>query len=334
MLKQIFTSALNVRLLPIAVSACSILALGCDGDLEQQYTVDRLRILGIVAEPPTVASGETTELTPIVARPPEDTTPLFYQWQICVFNGGTDTYYECPERVGDIPFENILATGTGESLTFTQDVLSDEELEGFCAALDAIASSPDLPPGLALPKCGSGLPVTVRVKICEQSEDCDNTAAEIATRTLVLVRDSFKDRPDRNVNPEIISLSVDGSQANPTSVIEVSVSKDKDQEIPLTLEIPRSSVQRYLPIRDPGEEEPEREEDLQVTWHASHGDFFKLRGYYYDGKATFEELQTNKISFDLSTVELPKDVKFWIVLRDNRGGFAWLERTVRFVDGR
>lgn len=322
------------RLLRAGIPLLSLVAIACGGELEEQYNVDRLRVLGVVAEPPGVAYGESVELTPIIARGLERTESLHYEWQVCLFSGGIDTFFACPEAVGDVPFPNILAQGNDPTLTFDQDFLDPDSLEALCAALDEVASSPDLPPGLTLPKCGSGLPATVRVKVCEETPGCDDLDAEIATRTLTLVRDEHKDRADRNQNPEILSLSVDGILAQEDGSTVITLTKAKDQDLELLVDIPRSSIQRYTPTRPPGEEVSEREEDLRLSWHVTVGDFFKSQGFYMEGKATYEELLENKVSFDLSEITLPTEIRFWLVLRDNRGGYGWLERSVQLVDGR
>ena len=80
---------------------CLGLVLGglaaCDTGLPKVYEIDGLRVLGIQAQPPEVAPGDTVMLTSLVVDPEE--RPLTLSWSACVlsergtgaFGGGGET---------------------------------------------------------------------------------------------------------------------------------------------------------------------------------------------------------------------------------------------------
>ena len=127
---------------------CWVLVFGgvaaCDSGLPKEYQIDRLRVLGIQAEPPEVGPGDTVALTALVVDP--DERPLTLSWSACVlsergtgpFGGGGETGegggggYGISDAGSCLELNQIdeslvmdLGQGEGATLTIPEDFLSD-----------------------------------------------------------------------------------------------------------------------------------------------------------------------------------------------------------------
>lgn len=316
------------RLAPALLVCLFALGAGCNEvNFEEFSEVTKLRILGLEASPPGVAPDESVALSATVGTGPE-TGPLFYQWEICLLSEGAANFYRCAEDIDEAPFPNTLASSTDESFVFEQNLLDDAALNTACDLLDQAADI-ELPDFISLPQCLEGLPVRVRLKICEDAPGCDDIDAEIASRELVFLFEDSAARADRNANPEVAALFIDELEIE-SSDVPVYQLVDSDGELELRADIAASEAQSFAPLEErDGERLEEEREQLQLTWFSTAGSLDKERGFFAEEIADLEELQTNTLSFSTTELQEGRNVTIWGVLRDNRGGLSSFERTIR-----
>lgn len=326
------TSALLLAVLLGLSALCG----GCtDADFEELYEIKKLRVIGIAATPPDVASGETVEFEAITATP-DGFGDVFYRWQICVFTDGPDKFYRCSDQSiaddsgDDLPISNILAEGSGETFTFEQNLLSPDDLVQACVLLAQAQESISLPDFVQLPVCEQGLPVYVRVEACA-GEEPPCADPEVAFRRYSFLLESIAVRDDRDTNPPVSGLLV-----NDREVVEGEVPSfmaNADREVRLTALVSTEASQDYLPIDRFNAntqmvefQEEGKGELLRMSWFVTEGGVDRFGFYSPDGRAPIEELQSNVLSFDKDDFDGPKQVHIWLVLRDGRSGVSYIER--------
>ena len=88
---------------------------GCGGTYDDNDSVvDRLRVLGVQADPPEIAPGETTTLSALVADPRGNGRTISYEWSLCTDYEASEDF----ELACDVD-GNLLPLGTGETLEWT-----------------------------------------------------------------------------------------------------------------------------------------------------------------------------------------------------------------------
>lgn len=312
-----------------AASAISLLALvsavGCsDIDFERSSEISKFRPLTIVATPPDVAPGETTTLEPVFAYPKSLTPPAHAEWALCVFDEGPNGYFRCAEDIPGLGVSNTLATSTDGTFVYTQDQISNDDLHAACDALAKLGGDIPVPPEIAsgLPKCVTGLPVRLRLKVCEEA-GCEDKDAHILSSKLTLLFDEYRSRPDRNVAP-----TMNGLRANDTLLVEgastpITLQGD-EMKVAMRIDVPASAAQSFTPVEPEGANE-EREE-LQMTWFATAGEWKRARSFFREGITTATEIGENELTLKRSELTLPQTIEIWTVLRDSRGGAVSLYR--------
>lgn len=284
-------------------------------DFEEPWEVQKLRVLAVVAEPPELGPGETTEIRAFSASPREDAT-FSWRWEVCLLTGGPETSFAC-EPTGDAELDGWLASlgeGAEGDLFTLENPLPAEVLDAFCDELRAQRAE----------LCTLGLPVTLRATVTEEATG----ETLITTRRMVLLRSDVAEREDRNVNPSLRELTFGEIDLEHNVVVEVPL-PERGEWIDLELEIPDDAAQMYA---DPDSGE-ERMEELRVSWFVSGGELERgqtfFRASVTDG---FAELKANRWrSHGDRLMTEGERLRIWAVIRDNRGGVAILERSLRWV---
>lgn len=318
---------------PLAAAAICLFATACSSaDFEAVSKISKPRLLNLIQLPPDVAPSEQMIVNATVAVPPNDATTLHYEWSLCLFDEGPNGYYRCAEDVPDLPVANVLAESTDAQFVFTQDQLSNEHLHTACELLKQAAENMNLPPQIAasLPRCITGLPARLRVKVCADQPGCTDAEAQIASTKIQLLFDEHRNRTDRNVNPQMAGLRLDGQTLPMASALEVRV-EQAEQEFLFEVDASSAqSAQTFFPISaetGEAEEEPQREE-LQTDWYASAGKMKGARRYYREGITPDDEFTINAITFKIDEIEDGQEVDLWVTLRDSRGGNATISRRI------
>ncbi len=296
-------------------------ASGCDDNhFESFHEIRRLRPLAVVKTPPEVAAGEAVELR-LVAVHPDSQELITVEWELCVFASGADGDHACEDGVIVEGIENVLARGEGSSIMWTQDFADSDTLQAACEALYS-QGGVDIPAYITLPNCDYGVPVSYRAILrCEGPVGCEDDVIVYGSLTLLI--DEAAQRADRNENPSIVGLSAGdlSLQQMPPATLDFVA----DEDVRLTALVNADTAQVF--VAPDSEDGAEEREQLETVWFSTHGELGRGGGFYAEDLVELEELQSNTITFggDSGDEFAGRDgdlVRIWVVLRDNRGGFA------------
>lgn len=304
------------------VIACS------NADFEEVTQVSKPRILDIVEEPVGAAINETWLATPVLAYPNTFQENLTLEYQLCIFDLGPKNYYRCVEEL-PIPFNNILAEGEGDSFSFEQSVLSNEQLHQICEALSGQGKPEDGPQGALepLPLCKEGLPVQLRVKMCRDTPGCEDQDAVIVRKRTTLLFEESAQWTDRNTNPVILGITIDHEPWDENQPKSVSLGTEP-LELDLNIQADlNESAQYYRPYNADPNSEPIREE-LETRWFATTEGIESSRRYYREGVTRDDEFKENQITLEPDLLEDGEIVDFWVILRDSRLGSDVIQRQI------
>jgi len=273
---------------------------GCESPFSPPTLVEKLRILGIQAEPPTLpwqalASDQTVSLRALVADPLGEGRTLRYSWALCFLSldrlaGGIS----CPGP-GDFPLPDEGPTAQihlGELQAWMND-------NG--ASLDLSSLMP-----------GSSFPVFVGLEV-EGDEE--------RVRALKRIEVGTTAGEEANANPRLLGIEINGQ-----AMTEATGVLPEARKVELSPVVDQASRQVYL--RE-GETEA-RDEDFLFSWFATAGEFADRR--------TILEADPKGVRLDQNQWTLPEKgvegpVTLWVVLRDGRLGEDWLQRTFESGEG-
>jgi len=291
---------------PLVLAAISGCVIGSDRyqrprDLPDEWLVDRVRVLAVQAEPPEAAPGETVAFSALVPQPGV-TDPYVVAWFTCPPTDAGGIGFGC-----ELPEPSDLDATDPEAL----------------AELGVIGFEPFLPPSYTIPDDaldgvdeaarGEGLYQLVQVTAFPPSyldpdsapEEIDFEEVEAAYKRLVI-----SDARTPNRNPLLSVLQVDGFQIPEGSTITV----EEGQTYTLSTTVAESLVEEYLYLTDDGLEEW-RTEEPYVNWYTTAG--------------TLNESLTLYPYLDVGWVAPERGLTgtFYAVVRDRRGGMAWITRS-------
>jgi hypothetical protein len=276
-----------------------------DAGFDKPYQVNRMRVLAIGAEPAELAPDGEVLLSALVAT--VSSTPVTLDWELCLFSLGPNAGYACAEdesgQAAGVTFE-AQETLSLDYETVTSLVGTAEEL---CSQLDEIS----VPRFVELPECDRGFPITVRLTAG------DGNSSEVAVRTLMLLKDGI----EPNSNPALGEVLADGALWPPDAPLPSTA-----DEIEVEVEVNLDAADRIAGARP---EDAPRREDLSLSWFVTAGELDVARTYYREGTTTDDEIRINTLVFDeAGPDEAATTVRLWMVLRDDRGGVSWTERTL------
>lgn len=265
-------------------------------DLAPDWQVDKLRILGIQADPPEIRPGETATFRALIADPRAAS--------------GAVVWIACPESEG-----GDFGCGLSGDFDFTDatpEELAEQGFIGFEPFLQPrYVAAPDSLDGLTTFEALDGIYVTVQLAILPQSVldggfggDFDFNEVEVGYKRLVV---SSVDEP--NANPEIARFSVDGVTVPPGAVVEI----DRGESYELGIDLVPGADETYLYTNKDGVTE-ERHEEPYVAWFSTGGTVREpvtLFGYF---SSTWRAP---------SAVNATSEGTWYAVVRDRRGGMAW-----------
>jgi hypothetical protein len=248
--------------------------------------VERLRILGIRAEPPEADPFSEVTLTALTVDPAGEGRPLTCTWAVCLVDlGPAAADIECPG--GDnYFFGSDCATAT----------LRMPELVAWLAerGLDI----QDLPDDLPI----QDLPLFVGFEI---------DAGADRTRGIKRITVGLTPAEDPNVNPVLSDLEVDGM-----AVGDRVLSLPADAEVKVR---PVSDETTRQTFRREGEDQ-DQVEDFLFSWFSTGGEFADRRTIL-DVDSRGNPLDVNRFRLPAE----PGPVSVWVVVRDGRYGIDWKE---------
>ena len=292
----------------VALSAISL--TGCDSlGLSQPFVVDRLRVLGVAAEPAEPRPGDVVTFTSLVVSPQ---SPV-----------GLTTWFACGDLSSCTPDPELLAGLTGDPAAMTP-----EELAAAFAALQEagmIGVEPYLSPTWtvptdyldALPEADKleGLPAVVLVSAIPTVEgDTATLATEQADIEVAYKRVPVSLATTPNHNPAIAELSVDGVVIAPGAIVTLVAG----QTYAIDLALSTDSIEEYRFINKDGAEET-RTEEPYFSWYLQHGAFDQSNTLW----------PYTEIEYTPEKDEAAAEQSLWVVVRDRRGGMTWAEQRIR-----
>jgi hypothetical protein len=300
------------------VLAGSLLLLACGEDFDPGSRVTDFRVLAVQAEPAYVSPGETAHLSVLSHQP--SGTPVNYAWAVCpsprevTTEGCLEQLEELERTTGAIPL-----LGMGEEL-------GEIDLEVPANALDSIPENARAgaaigvlnvacPGSLELGGSAQGLPFR-----CFDASDGRELALD---EQVVGMKRLFVRERDRNQNPVIERVTFEGRDWPEDEVPEVDACDENGNRFDDCSEaltramaaIPRASD------FESGTDEFGRDfnEQLVVQYYATEG--------LFENEVRIGEAP--ETSWVARKRAAGSDVRFWFVVRDDRGGVTWATRRVR-----
>jgi hypothetical protein len=267
-------------------------------DLEDDWEVTRLRLLGVSAEPAEARPGDQVTFSALFADP----------------EGVAETivWLACPPDA---------ASAFGCAVDFS--ALPDNPTPDALAAAGVIGIEPffsptytvptDLLDGLEPAARLEGAQVTIQVSAfpsgaLDDPANVDFNDVEAGYKRLVV-----SEATTPNHNPRLGPLQVDGVALPPDTVVEL----EPDEKFGLDISILADTVETYAYVSPEGVAES-RVEEPYITWYATSGTLYESYTLYPFTEATW-----------VSPMASGTTGTWYAVVRDRRGGLAW--RSQRFA---
>jgi len=324
-----------------AVVATAVTAAGCGEDFDPYTRLTSLRVLAIQSEvttQPANASGalqvspgpgDTVTLTPVMFVPAGDTITS-WAWRWCPLTGSPNNGYQCAfASAEDVMIKTGVTVpdfdlGTADKATFTNS-LPPELIAGLCAGLPGV---------LAAPNCEGGYPIQIEMRV-ESMKDPGIDAVSMLRLRIDSPNPALPPMPP-NYNPALdatlppLSAIPDfgmGPMAIPDDA-DPTVTLQRDRATPVIVGLSEDQAEPYMGLDDDGNLTDQRER-LTLSWFVESGDMeFEKTAFIQDVEPigdTIRNSWTPAITRDYT----PDTARVVVVIRDNRGGVAWVRGNVR-----
>ena len=314
---------------------------GCGASFAPYNELSDFRLLAVRAEPPTLAPGGTSRLDALVYDPSGPLEPAdpstTYSWSWCPVRLGAAGAYECALSEADLRAELAAAGVSADALSFD---LGQAPSATFAYPLDptmlaALCSQSSGPPGgdaAGVLHCESGFPVSVGLSVTKG----DKTIS--GTKTVYLALDGAA---PRNANPLVTGLAIAPAKGQAVDAEPLLAVEGTDGEgayvttlsrtYELFADVPETAAETFFGTTAAGVAPREQREVLFMTWFIEGGSTASGHTTFYAGTAGFERLAHNTWTLPQPEEFARDHARVILVLRDNRGGVAWLERDVVVV---
>lgn len=297
-----------IRFAPIALlGACAIgdKQFKKPEELTPAWRVDKPRVLAITAEPPEIRPGETSRFQALLVDPDDGERAVV--WFACEPASSSDLGFGCtidPNldfasatideliAAGLIGFEPSFPPSYTPRADLLDDLPTEDRAEGKYVTIQVAAFPAD----------------DLAAAPTDEAPALDFNAVEVAYKRLIV---SEAETP--NQNPRLGRFLVDDVPVPPGATVTL----DPDEPYELSFELPDASVESYTYTNTRGEVET-RTEEPYASWYAT------------DGEVT-EEFTLPPYWASTWIAPAAGDGHWWVVVRDRRGGMAWLAQpwTVR-----
>jgi hypothetical protein len=315
-----------MRSTPIIFLAVALAA--CGTDFPKYNLVSGPRLLAIRASPPTVVPGGSTTLDALVHDDSGDAVE--YSWSWCPLRAGTMNGWDC--AIGEDELRARLATD-GVTLDVGYDLGHAETATlpypAAASAFAALCAMPaaTLPADVSPPNCELGFPISVGLTV---------RVAGVETRSFKTVLLALDATTQLDQNPTVIGLSFAEKGAPVVEAVAVGATDEPalvaGKSYDLYADVPTTSAETFVRVFDATGGGPhEVRESLVISWFVEAGSTRSMRTSFIDGELGFPDLDHN-------VWELPRPADLAVtqshvvlVVRDERGGVAWLSRTFAFT---
>ena len=305
--------------------ACALALAGCADSFADYNQVTGFRLLGIGADAPTLADGESAQLSALVTE-----TGATYAWSWCPLTQGQAGGYACAISHDQLQAVADQALGAGQVTVPPYDLGSGETAtfdypvppELLAAVCDFIKQN-DVPDVADVPSCDGRYEMKIRL----ETAGSDNSV--IGVRDVDLL---YQDGLERNANPTIDSVvAVDPSGAEVTLDPSAPTQLSRDVDYTLQVDVAADQAQTYMaPPVEGGPPVPTRE-NLFVTWFYEAGKMDKIRTSYLQDSQDLTNLRENHWRTPTTDERAEATTTLWFVIRDDRGGISWITRDVGLV---
>jgi hypothetical protein len=319
------------RRLGWALAAAGLLlgAASCGNDFDPYNRLNSLRVLAIVADPPTPGPGETANLSALIYTPEagaaeSPATGVTYSWSWCPFPGSSNDGYPCQVTQEQLAMLSAgtplppLELGTTPTISLANAV-NPAVLQQLCAGVPGAPQILD---------CTGGFPVQVKV-VVQSPTDSITTVTSLRLRFDTATAANQRPTIDGLIAelppaatappgtpPQVIPIDPD-----PTPAPAVALRRNEDNVIKAL--IPATVIETYLG-RDDDLNPAMVSEHLTLTWFVESGDTRSSRtSFVAGGIGTLEKTLSNKWKPALTKDYAPTTSRIVVVARDNRGGVAW-----------
>lgn len=184
------------------------------------------------------------------------------------------------------------------------------DIEALCDELGAT----DVPDFIELPDCERGFPL--RVRLTARVGDGQGDDEEVAVSQLMVLLDGVAP----NGRPALGDVLLDEEPIAPARMVPLA---SEDEPWALRAIVDPAQSETY---DDDGEEARER---LKLTWFTTGGSLERTSTWFDDEQIPVQELQTNELDPEggNTPIESGDTVTVYVVLRDDRGGVDFTERS-------
>lgn len=291
-----------MRALPLGAAVCAAVALGgCRNTFDPASFVDKLRLIGVKAEPPDLSPGQMTTLTATWANPGGSTPTI--AWAACLEAPppatGQAVNPDCIAPDGGAPLEPF---GSGESVTATMPMVS--------------------PTMLGLPDATNGWYVQTRVQL-----DADGHEL-VGFYGLRLYLGALTPNAP-NQNPQLTGIfhvpSADAGADMQTALDDAApLEVYANDEVALRALVTPGSAESYLVYDGDPRTTPPRmvTETVRMSWYTTAGEF--------SNDVTGIDKPDTTLTLDKHLPPSGSTIDLWVIARDERGGSDAIHRTLVF----
>lgn len=331
-----FTPVFSTPVLMLAPLTLVLLA-GCSEDMAEFHELDRLRIVGMSADPPWLSEEtgpKATTLRAAVFSPNPD--PIEYRWSWCPLSLGSQGDFQCAitaeqlrSMVPTLPADFSFELSQTSSATFAYPFKAALSRQ-ICDALE----QGDRRLSVNLPLCQLGFDVEVQLEV-RQNQRSRRGQKKIR---LMFNQADLKGEPPRPPNRNPVIKGVRWAPATEPKALRVWGEADepvfkRNKQYLIVLEVDPKDAEPRTRYEVTAPETPvESRESLTVTWLAGGGGFKRQprTGWMpQSNDAAFQILVENEFEAP-TTKEYPlSTIPFIWVIRDDQMGQSWLKRKAK-----
>lgn len=310
-------------------AACFVTLPACTEEFAGFNEIEGLRVLGVQAQPSTLAEGETSALRALVYLEEGDRDDLRYRWSLCPLADPQDPSRCLQDMAGlseelDLDVEALTLDLGNEA---TAEVAFPPGSAALLATLCKNATEAAGQLGASLFNCEGGFPMQVfltvrhgkqeviavkQVRFALDEDTPKNRTPKLVDRVLIAQRKDEDDKPPRDDAKPL----ADGGAVTLGESYRLFLQIDEGAETFLAHDDSEDGAAR------------ERRERLYVTWFVSSGETTYVRTSQVEGVENPLPIDENNWSLPWAGDEDAGEAHLFMVLRDERGGTDWIERRV------
>ncbi len=303
----------------------AFLAGACARNFPAENQLQGLRILAIRATPPWIASGGSSTLDALVYSPNSE---IQYEWSWCPLRGGSESQYACSMTAEDFQKQLTAAGISGVEANYDLGTSASASF-GYFGTTDTLTTL-CYSKMITCPTEGLSISIGLTVK------SGGKTAR--AFKEIYLMLDSTS---TANANPVLgemrigaVGTTEENAGTVPAGSATVTLSFGNTYQF--FVEVPTESAESYsqafsqaVTQTSGGTYSRNVTETLTISWLVEGGTTAQTSTSYNQAVTTtsLETLDQNQWTLPSAGQFDPGEIKIIPVIRDNRGGVGWRERT-------